>query len=301
MLDVKKWLMDEMGLSDEDATATAAKIKAENATKLETTIGTHASNLAAQAEIQKTQTALKKANDDLEAEMAEWATLSVKEKAEATELRTSLEAARVRATQLETRLTTLATQHGVDPKSLLEGATIVPEPKAKPVDPGEPDARYVPRDQFNSALEFNLDLPANLQYIRDEHFTLTGKHLDTREIVAKIKANARVKGAPVDPIAIWEEQYKIPTLRTEKAQKDQEALIAAAEARGEERARSAQALPNAAAPGRHAVVFGQRNAEGTVQPRTSALKRPQPGGTLSAAVSAIRSGKYRVDSTRKAG
>ena len=75
-------------------------------------------------------------------------------------------------------------------------------------------------------------------------------------------------------------------------------MIAAAEARGEERARSAAALPNATPAGRHAPVFGSRNDQGQFTPRTSALHRPQPGGTVAAAAAAIRSGKYRVGNGR---
>lgn len=290
--DLKKFLMDDLGMDDAEATATATKIKPEKATALAGRYQTQEELTAAAAKIEQTRQELAAANTRINEEMAEWAQLSTREKAEATELRASLEQAKVRATQLETRLTTLATQHGVDPKPLLEGAAVVAEPKKKD-EPPAPDPRYVDQNNFGSAMGFALDLPANLQYISEQHFALTGERLDTREIVKTIKANAGVKGATVDPIAIWEDKYKIPEKREAKAKVDLQKQITDAEARGEERARSQAALPNASAPGRHAPVFGQRDANGAVQPRTSALQRPQPGGTVNNAVNAFRTGKYR--------
>lgn len=290
--DIKKFLMEDLGLEEAEATATAAKIKPESVTRLEGRHKSQADIEAAQAAIAKTQTQLAEANERLNGEMAEWASLSTREKAEATELRQSLEQAKVRATQLETRLTTLATQHGVDPKPLLEGAAVVPVKKDEPVTPLDPN-NFVGVDRFGSAMGFALDLPANLAYIQDQHFALTGERLDPRDIVKTIKANASVKGATVDPIEIWEAKYKIPDLRAAKSKKDHDAEITAAEARGEERARTASVMPGPTAPGRHAPVFGRRDDAGTITPRTSALKRPQPESGVRSAAAALASGKYR--------
>lgn len=290
--DIKKWLMEDMKFSEAEAAEMAPKFTAERQSVIERNIGLGSELTAARAEIGTTQAALKKANDDLEAEMAEWAKLTTKEKTEATELRTSLEAARVRTVQLETRLTNLATEHGLDAKALLEGTAVIPK-KEDPVVPPVDLSKYVPADQFGTALNFSLELPAALQWIRDEHQMLTGERLDTREIVKIIKDNATKKGATVDPVAIWEEKYGIAAKRTAKAEADQQKLIAEAEARGEERARSSQALPTAIQPGRHAPVFGQRDAAGQVTPRVSALKRPQPGSVVQNAANALRTHKYR--------
>lgn len=287
-LDIKKWLTEEMGFSEAEATEMAPKFTAERAAKIETSVGLLSANTAAQTKIKQTQAELQAANDRLNAEMAEWATLSTQEKAEATELRAAVEAARVRATQLETRLTTLATQHGVDPKPLLEGAAVVPPVKEKVVPPVQDD-RFA---AIGNALNYSLDLPANLEYIRDEHQALTGERLDTREIVKIIKVNAGVKGATVDPIQIWEDKYGIPAKRDAKSKADLAKTISDAEARGEERARSQQALPNATQPGRHSPVFGRKTDTGEIAPRTSALKRPQPGSSVQGAVNALRTHKY---------
>lgn len=288
-LDIKKFLMDDLGMDEASATETAAKIKPEGIARVEKSVGLLAANEAAAAQIATTQAELQVTNDRLVAEMAEWGNLSKTEQAAATELRASLEAARVRATQLETRLTTLATQHGVDPKPLLEGTAVVPEVK-KPVEVPADDRRFA---DLGQALAFNLDLPAALQYIADEHRELTGQRLDTREITALVKKNAAVKGATINPVEIWEEKFKIPELRQAKAQKAVDDRVAAADMTGYERGRSEAALPTSTTPGRHAPVFGRRDTAGHIQPRTSALQRPQPGTSVQRAVAALATGKYR--------
>jgi len=288
--DLKQFLMTDLGLSDEDATATAAKIKGEKVQRLE-------ANAKTLADIDSLQTKLEAANKALEGEMAEWASLTAKEKTAATEQAETLETARVRVAQLESRLTTLANEHGVDPKALLEGTVVVPakkeEPPVPPIDPN----LFVPNDRFVGALSYSIDLPASLDYIQREHFKLTGEYIDARELTKTIKANAGKKDGVVDPVQVWESQYGIPAKREAKAKADYDKDMAAAEARGEERARSAGALPNAQAPGRHAPIFGSRGPDGNVQPRTSALKRPQPGETVSRAAAALRSHKYRQPET----
>ncbi len=300
-LDLKKLLIEDFGFDEAEATALAPKIKPEKVAHLEQSIGIRAANVAAAAELETARQQLTEANNRLNDEMAEWATLTQREKAEATELRTRLEAAEVVATQLRMRATELAKAAGVDPKTALEGTAVVPERKPDAA-PAAPDmSQYVRTDQFGNAIRFNVHLPAQLAYIAEEHRELTGQRLDTREITKLIEENASKKGGIIDPVAIWEAKYGIPEKRQQAAEKKQAEVIAAAEARGEERARSAAALPNATPTGRHAPVFGSRNDQGQFTPRTSALNRPQPGGTVAAAAAAIRSGKYRVAPTRRAG
>lgn len=290
--DLKKWLMEDMKFSADEAEKMAASFTPERISTLEKTYGDATTYRSTSAEIAKTQQQLKEANDRLNAEMAEWATLTAKEKEQNTALQTSLEAARVRATQLETRLTTLATEHGVDPKALLEGTTVIPkkeEPKVEPVD----TSRFVDREVFNSLSAFNLQLPARLQRIEREHFALTGEHLDTEAITNEIIARAGKKDAVIDPVAIWEEKHGIPEKRAAAAKKAHDAEIAAAEARGEERGRTNAALPGPQVPGRHAVVFSSRQQDGKSVPRTSVLKRPQPESGVRSAAAALASHKYR--------
>lgn len=290
--DIKKWLMEDMKFSDAEATEMMPRFTPERVGVIEKNIGLSSANASANAEVAKLQSDLKAANDKLNAEMAEWATLTTAEKAEATALRASLEAAQVRTVQLESRLTTLATQHGVDPKALLEGAAIVPEVK-KPDVPAVDPSKFVDVERFGTTVGYALDLPAQIDYIQREHHKLTGEYIDARDLVREIKQNAGKKDGVVDPVALWEAKYQIPAKRDAKAKADFDKQISDAEARGEERARSSAALPNATSPGRHAPVFGSKGADGTVQPRTSALKRPQPGQTVNAAVSAFQTHKYR--------
>lgn len=290
--DVKKWLVEDMKFSADEAEKMAAAFTPERISTLEATYGDATTYRRTNKEIEKTQADLKAANDRLNAEMAEWATLTAKEKEQATELQKSLEAARVRATQLETRLTNLATEHGVDPKALLEGTTVIPkkeEPKVEPID----TSRFVDTNVFGSLMDFQLSLPANLQAIEREHFALTGEHIDTRDIIKEIKARAGKKDAVIDPIAIWEEKYQIPAKRQEAAKKAHDAEIAAAEARGAERERTNAALPGPTSPGRHSIVFQRPGADGKVEPRTSVLKRPQPESGVRATAAALASHKYR--------
>lgn len=292
-LDAKKWLMEELGFSAEEADALSPKFTAERLGKIETSVGLLSANAAAQREIEANRAELQRANDQLSREMAEWATLTQSEKNQATELQAALEASRVRATQLETRLTNLATQHGVDPKSLLEGTTPVPEVPVKR-QPAADEPRYVPMDAFSTVANFNLDLAGALTYIAQEHQELTGKRLDTREIVSEIKARSQKQGATVDPIAIWEEKYGIPKIRTDRETAARAEEIRLAEERGAQRVRTEIEMPGPTPPGRHSVVFGRRDQAGTVtQPRTSVLSRPQPQTTVQNAVAALRSGKYR--------
>lgn len=301
-LDAKKWLVEELGFTAEEAATLAPQFTPERLTKIEQSVGLLSANAAAQKQLETAREELQRANDQLSREMAEWATLTQSEKNAATELQTALEASRVRATQLETRLTTLATQHGVDPKTVLEGTTVIPEPaKPKPAPP-ENDPRYVPMDAFSTVANFNLDLAGALTYIAQEHQELTGKRLDTREIVSEIKTRSQKKGATVDPIAIWEEKYGIPKVRADREAAARAEEIRQAEERGAQRARTEIEMPGPTPPGRHSIVFGRRDAAGNVnQPRTSVLSRPQPGSTVQNAVAALRSGKYRQQPTTTVG
>lgn len=299
MFNVKKWLTDDMGFSEAEAAEMAPKLEAEGrGDKIAASVGSLAANTAAAAELQKAQNDLKAASDALTVEITEWSRLTAAEKETATSQAAALEAARVRTVQLEGRLTNLAKQHGVDPTSLLEGTAVVPVVPAKP-EPGAVDPRYASLDMFNSVAQFNLELAGALPYIQAEHFALTGKQLDTRTIVAEVKKRASIKGAVIDPVAIWEEQHGIANVRQQKAETARAAEITAAEARGREAARTEMAIPGPMAPGRHSIVFGKRDSAGVVNaPRTSSLARPQPGTTAMGAAAALRSGKYRPSGAR---
>jgi hypothetical protein len=282
-----------MKFSDADAAEMEAKFTGDRATALGRTFDDATTFRSTNAEIDKTRKDLQAANERLNAEMAEWASLTAKEKEQNTAAQAALEAARVRATQLETRLTNLAVEHGVDPKALLEGTTVIPkkeEPKVEPID----TSRFVTADQFGALSAFNLQLPAKLQRIEREHFALTGEHLDTEAITAEIMTRAQKKDANIDPVAIWEGMHDIPAKRQTAAKKAHDEEIRQAEARGYDKARTEAALPGPQAPGRHAIVFNRPGVNGAKpEPRTSVLKRPAPESGVRSAAAALASHKYR--------
>ena len=85
--DIKKFLVEDLGMEDAEATATAAKIKPEKVTALEQSRGIYSQNLTASRDLEQARVQLQEASDRLNNEMAEWATLTTREKEEATELR----------------------------------------------------------------------------------------------------------------------------------------------------------------------------------------------------------------------
>ncbi len=291
-IDIKQWLREEMGFTAEQAETLAPQF-ADKAPKLESGyVGpAERTRLASrEAEITTLQEQHRQANERLTAEMAEWASLSSKEKAQATELQASLETARVRATQLETRLTSVATQYGIDPKTLLDGTTPLPAKVEAPVVPAV-DARYLRPEQVAPIFDYQLELGASLIHIQNLHKELTGETLDPRTITAEIKARAAKNDSNIDPVAIWEQKYDIPAKREAKQKATYEADIAAAEARGREAGLSERTMPGPATPGRHAPIF--RDSEGQFAPRTSRLNRPAPEAGVRSAAQAFATGKYR--------
>jgi hypothetical protein len=276
----------DVGLAAAAAGATAKRILAEQ--------DAASKKLAAdQAEAIKLQTELKAANDKLNVEMTEWASLTAAEQKRAKDQQASLEAAVTRSAQLEARLTALAQEHGVDPKPLIEGTVTIPKKEEPPPAPPIDVSKLVSTDVFGNVSAYNMTLATAVPYIIEQHRLLTGESLDPRFLNAEIQQRAGKQGAELDPIKIWEEKFGIPEKRAAKARAEHEAEIKAAEARGEDRARSEMAVPGAQAPGRHSIVFGQRDATGNVAARTSLLKRPQPESTVRAAAQALATHKYR--------
>lgn len=292
--DVRQFLKD-MKFSDAQIEEMAPKFGADQIAAAEAgyvAANDRASIAAARSEIQNQQAQLKAANDKLNAEIAEWATLTSEEKAQSTELRDSLDKSQQRILALEQSLTRLATTAGVDPKTVIPAAEKVETPVVKPA--AVDTSKFVERDQFGTLMQFAVDLPAQLQFIADEHKELTGQRLDTRAIVAEIKKRAGQKDAVTDPVRIWEEMNDIPAKRTARDAAARAAEIKAAEERGEERARSNMAIPGASTTTsrRPSPVLSPRGTDGQVGPRTSVLKRPQPETGVMAAAAALRSHKY---------
>ena len=279
----------ELGVTGDEETALRAALgKPERLSVLE-------KNQLRQSDYSRQQDALKKSQEDLakqstrlEAEMAEWASLTAAEKESATKLRESLEATEQKVLTLTQRVTRIATDAGLDPAKALEGIdqpVKKPEPKVEPID----TSKFVGAEQFGQFGKYMFDLVSELPMIAAEHFALTGEHLNTRELKAEIEARAGTKGANLDPRAIWEEKYQIPVKRETKTKEARAAEIAEAEKRGFERARSEAALPIPPSNGMRSPVL--RTQDG--KPHESVLKRPAPESGVRAAAQALATGKYR--------
>jgi hypothetical protein len=297
-LEAKQWLAD-VGFDEATITEIAAKFTPAQMEKIaEGTMRQSDYDRVmneGKAELARAQADLAAANDRLNTEMAEWATVQAQGGQQTAQMQRDLEKARAQVALLSTRVSTYAQQAGIDPTKALEGLEAAPTVPPQNQPPQAPDLTPFARaedvqklfGQFGQAM---VTLPAELFAIATEHQELTGKPLDTREITREILARAGTKGntKTTDPRAIWEELHKVPDLRAAKQQAKYDADIAAAEARGRESALSEGSIPGQTTPtGRHSPLFGGE--------RKSALQRPQPGQTVAAAASAFRSGKYRQE------
>lgn len=247
-----------------------------------------------QSDYSKSMNALTKAQTDLEgmkvrldAEAAEWATLSAGEKANATKLREDLEAHQAKVLTLTQRVQRIAADAGLDPVKALEGIDQPPAKREEPVAPVDM-SKFAAADAMGQLGNYLFTLATELPTIADEHFALTGQRLDTRALGAEITKRAAVKGAVIDPRKVWEETHNIPTVRDTKAKEAREAEMKAAEQRGWERARSEGAVPTAPSVGVHSPVLRANGEQ-----HKSVLNRPAPEGGVQSAAAALATGKYR--------
>jgi hypothetical protein len=297
MLDLKSWLI-EMGTPADKVDAILPALPADAATKIEA--WQTAAVTARQAELDAAQKKLDDANERLNLEMLEWAETQRTGGQVTDKMRADYAKAQGEVARLTTIVTSKATELGLDPKTILGEV-----PPATPPAPPAPNLDgYVKVDEFNQRLGqyggYLMDLPAELEDLAQDYFELTGQRLSRKDIVAEIrtraadKLNRNADGSykkPIDARAIYEEKYNIPALRAAKSKETHDAEIAAAEARGEERARTQAALPGQSPAGRHAPVF--RTGEGDHKP---ALPRPSQVASqdrLSKAVSSLATHKYR--------
>jgi hypothetical protein len=278
-LDLTKWLKEDLGFSDEEVKELAPKFETRKG-KIEEGYLRQSDYSKVIAEAQKLQTELAAKNEQLNAEMVEWSAIKGSDESAALKLRTELEATQLEKFAIEQKLRTLAEEHGVDPTTLIAKPT--PEP-VKPEVPKFDESKFVGRDQFGAVTDYLLTVPAELAAIAQEHFDLTGVRLDTRPLIAELKARVSKK-QPADLRQIWEEKNGIPEKRTAAATAAHDKEIADAEARGREAARSEAQIPGASAPGTHAPVF--------MGSHESKLQRPQPGTNTRGFADALRSRKY---------
>lgn len=278
----------ELGLDDAEAASVRTALgKPERLTLLEKNQLRQSEFSKAMNGLTKEQQKLTDAQARLDAEAAEWASLSAKEKEQATALRDNLEKSQAKVLALEQRVARIATDAGLDPQKALEGIEQTPVVK-KEDPPAFDDSKFVKADQFGTMSEYLFNLSVELPAIAQEHFDLTGERLDTRAIRAEIQNRSKVKGANLDPRSIWEETYKIPEKRAEKATAAHAAEIAAAEQRGADRVRSEAALPIAPSSGMHSPLLRANGAE-----HKSVLSRTVPESGVRNAAAALATGKYR--------
>lgn len=289
--DVKKWLKDDLGFSDEEITAVAEKLEPK-ADALEKGYLRQSDYSKKMNDLQKAQGDLTTANDRLNHEMAEWAELQASGQEVTQKMRDDLEKSQAKVLQLEQRVKRVATDAGLDPAKALEGIDVVVKKDDPPPAPPVDLTGYAKADQVASVAQLALTLPATLLALAHEHQQLTGETLDAQRLVSELQSRAGTKGnqKSLDPRVIWEELHEIPAKREAKSKTTYDAAIAAAEQRGREAALSEAALPGGTTPvGRHAPVF--QTAQGR---EGSVLKRPAPGTTVTTAAAALRSGKYRT-------
>jgi hypothetical protein len=293
-LETKKWLMEDLGFSEAEATELLPKFdsrmdKVNEGYSRQSDYDRMMNE--GKAELTKAQKDLSDANERLNAEIAEWARTQAEGGTITAKMQKDLDAAKLDAFKLQQTLTRVATEAGLDPAKVMEGVVAIEAPKSAAA--AAPDlSGYLKTDDYRaeigSVATAALRMPAMLAKIAREHKALTGQDIDETQIVAEIETRARTKGnqKSLDPIQVWEELHNVPTLREKAAEKKFNEAIAAAEQRGREAAFSEQ-VPGAHTPTlRHAPIFGG-------QERKSVLQRPQPGGTVNAAAAALRSGKYR--------
>ncbi len=302
-LDVRKWLMEDMGFSekeiDDNHLVDAFTSRAERVEKGYLRQADYSTKMnALQADLQ-TQTAnLTAAQQRLDAEVAEWATVQASGRQITEKMRTDLDTAQAERLRLEQLLRKTATDAGLNPDDLLRGITPAPAPTPTPAPPPAIDtSKFVDRADYQRLARMALLVPAQLDRIQREHHDLTGEYLNPEELTAEVEARASTRGntRSIELRDIWEEKFEIPAKRAAKAKATYDAAILDAEKRGAERALTESALPGGGVHpvGKHAPIF-QRSVNGAA--RTSVLQRPQPGTRTADAVTALRTGKYRQPS-----
>lgn len=294
-LDAKTWLL-EQGFSEAEATEMAPRFAPERLSSIEKGYLRQQDYSTKMNEMSTAQAELAEANKRLNAEMAEWATVTAAGGELTKKQEKALEKAQSQVAILRTRVESLAGQAGVDPKTILadlDTATPPPAPGGA-TPPGFDPSQFVTADAFNrqyaQMTNLMVTLPGEMFNLATEHQQLFGKPLDTAGLSKEIMTRAQTRGnqKSLDPRVVWEETHGVAAKRDEVAKAKYDADIKAAEERGRQDAITNSAVPGSpTAPGTHAIVFGNGQ-------RKSALDRPQPGSTVSRAVTALRAGTYRT-------
>lgn len=283
-LDLKAWLAD-LGFTKEEAEDLAPKFEGrrDKLAEMQMRQSDYDRRMnEGKSELAKTRDQLAAQEAKLNADMAEWAELTASEQAKAGDLRQAIDAREAKIFDLTQKLTRLAEDHGVDPKTVLGEEP--PKEPAKPKEPATVDLKPI-EATISGVADYLLTLNAELPAIAEEHFRLTGQRLDTRAFVAGIKADLKAnKTANLDPVKRWETQYEIPAKRQAAADAAIEERIV--KARAEERAAvlSEQRLPDSG--------VGRGTSAPVFKTGESKIQRPQPSQKGAGALAALTSHKY---------
>ncbi len=308
-LDMKAWLKD-LGLTDDKIDTVASALADPSiAANIERATMSRADYDRQAAALTTKQAELDAANTRLNEEMIAWADTRDAGGEVTEKMRQTMAAAQGEVARLHAIITSKAGELGLDAKTIIGEATpVVNSPASGATSTAQPDANAITRQDLlqmsGNLADYFLSFPAELAALQHEHQQLTGEYLDPRPLVAEIRARAqdpRNKNRdgslikPVDARAIWEEQQGIAAKRDAKATKDRETLIAAAEQRGYERARTETTLPGAEPTGRYSPVL-----KSAAKPDHSRLPDGQRRGApvarmdrVSAAASALATHRYR--------
>lgn len=292
---IKDWLKTDMQMSDEDVALVAGKLEPK-AALIEGGILRQQDYSAKMNEVTKLQGDIEAKDRRLTDEMAEWGSLTAAEKAQNTALRTSIEALESDKLKLTQRLTRVASEAGIDPKSVL--ADIEAEPVPKPAAAAAPidTSKFATLETMNGVAAMALEMPAVLHELAEDHRELFGARLNTTAIMAEIKQRAATRGnqKSLDPRAVWEELNNVPAKREAVAKVKYDTEITAAVERGRQTAITEMSVPGNHTPvGRSSPVLVQAGGH------KSAVQRPQPGQGVQSAVAAFSSGKYRQGASTK--
>src|SRR5216683_685470 len=175
--DVVKWLREDLGYTEDEAKDLAPKF-ADRADKLEKGQLRQADYSRVMnegnAKVKKLQDDLSAANERLIADMAEWAEQKSQDGNDTAALKKKVDDSEAAVFKLQQKLTRLAEDAGIDPKTVLEGEVIPPKKEEPPTFDPNPLIQ-----QMGGIADYMLTLNAELPAIAQEHFELTGERLNT--------------------------------------------------------------------------------------------------------------------------
>ena len=281
--DVEDVLKSEWGLSGDDL-KTVLGVLQPKAAQIEKGYLRQSDYSREMDKVKTLQQQVADSNEKLNADLAEFATMSAAEQGEATKLKAEIEKEQERSFKLTQKLTRAAEELGRDPKELL--GDVEPPKKTEPVAFDDKALREDVRNQIGGVASYMLRLNAKLPGIMREHKALTGEDLDVDAFIEGIQQDiAKGKADNMDPVKRWEAANQIPQKRTEAATKKYDTAILAAKEEGRLAGLSERALPGEARPGEHAPVFKVGGE--------SVLKRPNGPNRQQGALAALATGKYR--------